>query len=125
MTKILVPTAGPTAAAEIADYTTQIADSLDAHLVVLHVLRIGQSREAGELTLSYFVDAAKNYDVKVETHMVEGAMLNRIIDFAEDNEIDLIVMGASHGSIVDEWISSDVRENTSVPVLVIPYQIFS
>ncbi len=124
MTRILIPTTGPSAAAETADYALQIAESLDAHLIVLHVMRPGHNREAGELTLSYFVEAAENYGTEVETHFAEGVLLDQIVDFAENNGVDLIVMGASQGTIVDKWISSDVRDNTSIPVLVIPYQIF-
>ncbi|NIO42682.1 MAG: universal stress protein, partial [Burkholderiales bacterium] len=58
-----------------------------------------------------------------ECHSREGAVLDQIIEFAEQNEIDLIVMGASRGAIVDLWISSDVRDNTTIPVLMIPYQM--
>ena len=124
MTRILVPTSGPSAAAETADYAMQIADSLNATAVVLHVVRSGKTREAGELTMEYFAEAGENNEVNVVTHFAEGALLDTIIDFAEENDIDLIVMGASQGTIVDKWISSDVRDNTSIPVLVIPYQIF-
>ena len=124
MTRILVPTSGPSAAAETADYAMQIADSLNATVVVLHVVRPGKTREAGELTMEYFAEAGENNEVNVVTHFAEGALLDTIIDFAEENDIDLIVMGASQGTIVDKWISSDVRDNTSIPVLVIPYQIF-
>ena len=124
MTRILVPTSGPSAAAETADYAMQIADSLNATVVVLHVVRSGKTREAGELTMEYFAEAGENNEVNVVTHFAEGALLDTIIDFAEENDIDLIVMGASQGTIVDKWISSDVRDNTSIPVLVIPYQIF-
>ena len=124
MTRILVPTSGPSAAAETADYAMQIADSLNATVVVLHVVRSGKTREGGELTMEYFAEAGENNEVNVVTHFAEGALLDTIIDFAEENDIDLIVMGASQGTIVDKWISSDVRDNTSIPVLVIPYQIF-
>jgi nucleotide-binding universal stress UspA family protein len=120
----MIPTSGPSAAAETADYAMQVADALDAEVVVLHVLRPGKARESGELTMSYFEEAAQQNEVNVETHIVEGLLIGTIIDFAEENDVDLIVMGASNGNIVDKWVSSDVRENTTIPVLIIPYQMF-
>lgn len=124
MTRILVPTAGQATAAGVAEYTMQIARSIDAEIVALHVVRPGMSREAGELSLEYFAKAGTKADVPVECHFREGGVLHQIVDFAEENRIDLIVMGASNGRIVDQWISSDVRESTTIPVLVIPFQVF-
>lgn len=124
MTKILVPTAGCTAAAETADYVMQVARAINADVVVLHVIKSGGSKEAGELYLEYFANAGEENDVHVECHFQEGAVAHAIADFAEENEVDLIVMGASQGRVVDQWLSSDVRESTSIPVLIIPFQIF-
>lgn len=124
MTKILVPTAGCTAAAEAADYVMQIALAIGADVVVLHVIKPGGSKEAGELSLQYFADAGEKNDVHVECQFREGAVIHNIADFAEENDVDLIVMGASQGRVVDQWLSSDIRNSTSIPVLIIPFQIF-
>jgi len=124
MTKILVPTAGCTAAAETADYVMQVARAINADVVVLHVIKSGGSKEAGELYLEYFANAGEESDVHVKCNFQEGAVAHTIADFAEENEVDLIVMGASQGRVVDQWLSSDVRESTSIPVLIIPFQIF-
>ena len=48
MPTILIPTAGQTTARETADYAMQIAKSLDAKVVALHVVKPGMSTEAGE-----------------------------------------------------------------------------
>ena len=122
--KMLVPTSGIASASETVEYVMQVAQAIHAELVVLHVIKPGHSREAGELALETFQIAAANAGIKVDSHLREGAVINQIIDFAEENEIDLIVMGASNGAIVDQWISSDVCGNTRIPVLVIPYQVF-
>ncbi len=123
MVRILVPTAGPAAAAETADYVMQVSKSIDAKVLVLHVVRSGGARESGELCMETMTTAAKANSVEVECHFREGAVISQIVDFAEENEVDLIVMGASNGRIFESWVSSDVRQNTTIPVLVIPYQI--
>ena len=124
MLRILVPTTGHSTAAETADYAMQVARATEAEVVALHVLRPGHSREAGELALEYFQSAGVEHDVNVESHFRQGVLVDQIIEFAEDQSIDLILMGASQGVVVDQWISSDVRYNTVIPVLVIPYQMF-
>ena len=124
MTKILVPTAGPTTAASIAEYMMQVAQSIDADIVALHVCRPGGSTEAAELSLDYFINAGREAGVVVESCVREGAVIHQIVDFAEQNAVDLIVMGASQGRVVDQWLSSDVRDQTCIPVLVVPYQMF-
>lgn len=124
MLKILVPTAGQAAAAETADYVVKVAKSIGAEVIALHVVRIGGSREPGELSLEYFTTAGKENEVPVKCHFREGAVIHQIVDFAEENEVDLIVMGASEGHVIEQWVSADVRGSTTIPVLVIPYQIF-
>ena len=124
MLKILVPTAIQTTAAEAADYVMQVARSLNAKVIALHVLRTGDSTEAGELSLKYFRDAGQDHDIEVECCFRSGAVIEQIVDFAEENEVNLIVLGASEGNIFDQWISSGLHDSTVIPVLVIPYQIF-
>jgi len=121
---ILIPTAGQTTARETADYAMQIAKSLDAKVIALHVIKPGKSSEAGELSLEYFAHAGEASGVEVECHFRTGAVINQIVDFAEENDIDLIVMGASEGRVIEQWLSSDVSQSTAIPVLVIPFQIF-
>ena len=124
MPTILVPTAGQTTARETADYIMQIAKSLDAKVIALHVVKPEMSTEPGELSLEYFSNAGKENDIEVECCFRTGGVIHQIADFAEENEVDLIVMGASDGRVLDRWLSADVSQSTAIPVLVIPYQIF-
>ena len=124
MLKILVPTAGQTAAAETADYVMQVARSLDAKVIALHVVRTGECTEAGELSLEYFKNAGQDHDIEVDCYFRSGGVIDQIVDFAEENEVNLIILGASKGQVVDQWVSSDLRDSTTIPVLIIPYEIF-
>lgn len=121
--RILIPTAGVAAATETADYVIEVALAMDAEVFVLHVVRPGKSHEAGELCLEVFRHAGEAGSVSVRGHIEEGVIAHQIVDFAEENEIDLIVMGAGNGTVVDNWMSSDVCRMTSIPVLVILNQI--
>ncbi len=121
--KILVPTAGATTAAETADYIMGVAMALNADVVVLHIVRPGQATEAGELSLEIFEKAGDFADVNVECELRHGPVIDEIIDFAELEQVALIVMGASHGRVIDMWVGSEVRDQTSIPVLILPYQV--
>lgn len=121
--KMLVPTSGAASARETVEYVMQVAQAINAELLVLHVIKPGHASEAGELPLETFQLAAAEAGIKVDCDLRVGSVIHQIIDFAEENEVDLILMGASNGAIVDQWISSDVCGNTNIPVLVIPYQV--
>lgn len=121
--KILVPTAGEAAARETAEYILEIALAIGADVLVLHVIRPGKSPEVGERSIKVFREAGEQAGVDVEGSVTEGSIPSEIADFAERHDVTLIVMGASNGAVIDQWTSSDVSELTTIPVLVIPYQV--
>lgn len=123
--KILVPTSGVTPAQETADYVMEIASAISADVLALHAVRPGHSSEAGELCLEIMQNAAKEANVSIECLLRQGPVIDEIIEAAEEQEVSLIVMGASEGFVVERWLSSEVCGNTRVPVVVIPYQVFN
>lgn len=118
--KILVPTAGPKPAKENATYIVDMAAKLDAELAVLHVLDMGEYDD-GRKALEIFEERAEKYGIDIETHIKEGKIVPVISEFAKDIGADLIVMGASQGQIVAEWIVSAILKNTQRPVVIIPW----
>jgi nucleotide-binding universal stress UspA family protein len=123
--KILVPTAGPIPASERADYIMNLANKLNAELFIMHILTPGvqdneQRRTEGQEALEIFKKSAEIRDVRISTVLHEGELVPSIIDYAENNNMDLIVMGASEDRIVAEWIISDLKEQSKVPVVVVP-----
>ena len=118
--KILVPTAGPVPAAEKANYILEIAKKLKADLIVLHILDLAET-DNGKKALTIFEELAAEMGVKVKTILKEGNVVPTIVDTAEDEAANLIIMGASEGRIVADWIVTDVLEKCSVPVVIIPY----
>jgi len=68
-------------------------------------------------------DDAKALGVDVESAVIEGHPSHEIIEFAENNDIDLIVMGTLGKSGLDRFLLGSVAEkvsrNAKVPVLVV------
>ena len=117
--KILVPTSGIVPAKENADYILEIAKRLNAEISVIHILDLGEEAR-GEEALSVFADLGKEKGVNVTTNLKEGNVVPTIVDFAESENAGLIVMGATEGRIVAEWIVTDVIDKTQIPVVIIP-----
>ncbi|MGB3908640.1 MAG: universal stress protein [Methanomethylovorans sp.] len=66
---------------------------------------------------------AKQADVEVETVILEGHPSNEIIEFAQKNGMDVIVVGTLGKSGLDRFLLGSVAEkvtrNSPVPVLVV------
>ena len=118
--KILVPTAGPVPAAEKANYIMEIAKKLNAEVTVLHILDLAETSD-GEKAMKIFEDLGAEFGVNVKTMMKEGNVVPSIVDTAEDEKVNLIIMGASEGRIVADWIVTQVLEKSNVPVVIVPY----
>ena len=118
--RILVPTAGPVPAAENANYILEIAKKLKADVTVLHILDLAET-DAGEQALKIFKVLGEELGVSVKTILKEGNVVPSIVDSAEDENANLIIMGATKGRIVAEWIVTQVLEKSSAPVVIIPY----
>ena len=118
--KILVPTAGPVPAAEKANYIMEIAKKLNAEVTVLHILDLAEASD-GEKAMKIFEDLGTEFGVNVKTLMKEGNVVPIIVDTAEDEKANLIIMGASEGRIVADWIVTQVLDKSNVPVVIVPY----
>jgi len=117
---ILVPTTGFIPAKENADYIVNIAKMLGAEIIALHILKEEGRAEEGEEALGPFSEAGRNAEVNVTTMLTKGDVISGIIEFAEKESADLIIMGASRGQVVSEWLSADLMGKTTTPVVVIP-----
>jgi nucleotide-binding universal stress UspA family protein len=117
--KIIVPTAGSVPDPKTADYIVNIAKRLNAHLIVL--LFLTKSEAEGEKVLSLFLQLGKEKKVPVNGIVRPGNTIGTvIIEVAEEKSVDLIILGASHGQIVAEWLNAKAMEKTDIPVLIIP-----
>jgi nucleotide-binding universal stress UspA family protein len=79
-----------------------------------------ETEAAGEQSLSLFIEKGKEEMVPVNGILRRGDIASVIIAVAEEKFADLIILGASHGEIVAEWMNAGAMEKTDIPVLLIP-----
>ena len=118
--KIIVPNAGSVPDQRTVGYVINIAKRLNAQLVVLRILTENETEAAGEQSLSLFIENGKEEKVPVNGILRRGDIALVIIEVAEEMSMDLIILGASHGEIVAEWLNAKAMEKTDIPVLIIP-----
>ena len=118
--KIIVPTVGAISDQRSVGYIINIAKRLQAQLIVLRVLSEKESKDAGEQSLSLFIEYGDAENVPVNGILRRGDIAPVIIEVAEDKSADLIILGISHGEIVAEWMNAKAMEKTDTPVLLIP-----
>jgi nucleotide-binding universal stress UspA family protein len=95
-------------------------------MIVIHVRskgsKLGEKEEKEAFRI--FEEAAEKAGVEVETKLVEGDVVQSILEAADDEEVDLIVMGATAEPELKKWIKGnvliEVMERATVPVTIIP-----
>ena len=116
----MVPTAGSMPDQRTSGYVINIAKRLNAELVVLLVLKEDETETEEETRLRLFVENGKKENVPVNAISRRGNIASVIIEIAKENSVDLIILGVSHGDIIDEWLNARAMEKTDIPVLIIP-----
>ena len=80
-------------------------------------------RNEGQRAISNVKEYGEASGVDVKEVLLEGHPSSEIIDFAENNNIDLIVMGTLGKTGLDRFLLGSVAEkvvrNSKVPVLVV------
>jgi len=79
--------------------------------------------DRGELATADVEKSAKGSEVRVEKVLLKGSPAEQILDYAEKNDIDLIVMGTQGLTGIKRFLIGSVAENvirhSKVPVLVV------
>lgn len=144
--RILIPTDGSDTANVAVDHAVELAATYGAQLHALYVVdidavnfglgteqvdRIRQGnfgemtelQEKAEAATGVVASAAAEHDVNVHEEVRVGAPHKVIADYAEDNDIDLVVMGSHGRSGVRRALLGSVTErvlrSTHRPVLVV------
>jgi nucleotide-binding universal stress UspA family protein len=133
---ILVPVDGSEASMDAVEHAAALADS---HGAVLHVLNAAEPQAAVESAGVDIVgvmedigqeaiddaetNAAEQGVEDVRTSLVHGTPHRSIIDYAEDNDVDLIVMGTHGRTGLGRLLLGSVTEKvvrvSPVPVLTV------
>ena len=150
LSKILVAIDGSHAAFDAADYALMLAKQHNAQLFLLHVLHpeeyysslqffeIKQSSDSKELIEQAKTEANKWFDIikkkieedilekqmKIETHIiVSTATIDSILDYAEEKDVDLIIVGTRGRSGIKKLLlgstASGIVTYASCPVIVV------
>jgi nucleotide-binding universal stress UspA family protein len=139
--KIMVATDGSEHVRTAIDSAIEIAKLSEAKLYAIHVITLGfysithsinsewenamkdQLIKEGHDAIAYVENAGRNANVEVESVILEGSPAEEIIDFAEKNDIDLIVMGTHGMSGIQSFLLGSVAENvvrhSKKPVLIV------
>jgi nucleotide-binding universal stress UspA family protein len=138
--KFLLATDGSESARKAADAAIELAQLSGAKIYAVGVIdrsiyssvpedleweeeMYARFRELGEEAVSYVEETAKNAGLGVETILLEGHPAEEIVEFAEKNGIDLIIVGSLGKSGIERFLLGSVSEkvvrNAKVPVLVV------
>ena len=138
--RIVVPTDGSLAANTAVSHAVSIAVANDAEIHAVYVVdervtmaatektrpELVKTLEAeGESAVGSAEEFASEHDISATTNIRSGTPAKEIIEFAEEIEADLIVMGNSGRTAREKLIrmgsvSERVADNAMIPVLVVP-----
>jgi nucleotide-binding universal stress UspA family protein len=126
---IMVATDGSELVRKAVHSAIEIAKLSEAKLYAVHVIALGsylinpsedaewekamkeQLLKEGKEATTYVENAGRAANVEVEPVILEGSPAGEIIDFAEKNNIDLIVMGTHGKSAIQRFLIGSVAEN--------------
>jgi len=134
---ILIPTDGSERSEPAVEHALKLAETYDAKIHALYVvetkatyiLTVGlddeemdEYREYGEETVSDVVERAREHGLDGRGVVKTGKISEEITEYAEENDIDGIVMGRQgHGSL-EKYLGSTAEKvvrMTEIPVTVI------
>ncbi|WP_435181785.1 universal stress protein [Halorussus sp. AFM4] len=135
--RILVPTDGSDQSERAFERALDLALTYDAELHLLNVVDVSaltgefdgmavvdRLEEAGRGIVHRLRDRAREAGVDtVETLVREGIPYSTILEYADDNDVDLIVMGTHGRTGLDRYLLGSVTERvvrkSDVPVLTV------
>jgi nucleotide-binding universal stress UspA family protein len=127
--KIMVATDGSEPVRRAVDLAIEIAKLSETKLYAVHVIVLGfylrthstdaewkkeieeQLIKEGKEATSYVENAGRVANIEVESVILEGNPAEEIIDFAEKNDIDLVVMGTHGITGIQRFLLGSVVEN--------------
>lgn len=135
--EILFPTDGGPASQAALSHAVGLAEQYDARLHAVYVVDtiaytavdagsetvLSALRQEGETALEAVAETTQDAEIPVTSEIVSGSPYKQILTYADDNEIDLIVMGTHGRTGLDRYLLGSVTERVvrtaSVPVLTV------
>jgi Universal stress protein UspA and related nucleotide-binding proteins len=138
--RILIATDGSETANEAADFGIEMMGCSGAKIYVLYVIdttpyrsvpldqiwskeTLDEFERVGHEATSYVEKIGKAAGMEVESRVLKGNPAEKIVNFAEDSNIDMIIVGSlgkgRYERIVLGSVSEKVVRHAKVPVLVV------
>lgn len=138
--QILIATDGSETAKEAADFGIEMIGCTGAKVYALYVIdttpyrsipldqiwskeTLDEFEKAGYEATSYVEKIGKAAGVEVESRVLRGHPAEKIVSFAEDNNIDMIIVGSlgksGYERVLLGSVSEKVVRHARVPVLVV------
>lgn len=135
---ILIPTDGSESSIEAAKQAISLAKTYDATLHTIHVVDIESMwletyegslidtlEAAGEEAVASVRDRTAEADIETMSEVItDGKPARGILDYVDENDIDLIVMGTHGRRGIERYLLGSVTERVvrlaDVPVLTVP-----
>ncbi|GAA0235408.1 universal stress protein [Haladaptatus pallidirubidus] len=121
--RILLPTDGSDAADRAVEQAINLADTYDARLYVISIvdqtaippdvradMLYEELQQEGEQAVDDIERRARDAGIDVRTSIPRGTPYRTILDFADDHDIDLIVMGTHGRRGIDRYLLGSVTE---------------
>jgi nucleotide-binding universal stress UspA family protein len=127
--KIMIATDGSELVKRAVDVAIEIAKLSEAKMYAVHVIALEgnsiihsrdeelkkalreQLTTEGKKATDYVENIGRTANVEVESIILEGNPANEILDFAERNDVDLIVMGTHGKTGFERFLIGSVSEN--------------
>lgn len=137
--RILVPTDGSADTERAVEHAAELAVEHAAELHAVYVVNSATFaglpmetswegiddvlREEGESALERVEEVVAEYGVPIASRLLEGSPSRRIVEYAESEDCDLVVMGTHGRGGIDRLLLGSVAEGvvrgSSVPVLTV------
>lgn len=134
---ILIPTDGSDSAQEAVDHGIELAKTVDAKVHSLYVVEteatyfitadlddeeMDEYKEYGEELVTAVTNEASAEGVDAQGAVKVGKIAQEIVEYAEDHDIDLIVMGRRGRGSIEQYLGSiaeKVVRMSEIPVTVV------
>lgn len=138
--QILIATDGSETSKEAADFGVEMIGCSGAKVYVVYVIDttpyrsipldeiwskevLEEFEREGQEATSYVEKIAKASGMEVESRVLKGNPAEKIVSFAEDNNVDMIIVGSlgktGYERVVLGSVSEKVVRHSKVPVLVV------
>ncbi|AKB58727.1 universal stress protein [Methanosarcina barkeri] len=138
--QVIIATDGSETANEAADFGIEMIGCSGAKVYAVYVIDttpyrsvpldkiwsdkvLGEFEKEGREATSYIEKIGKAAGVEVESRVLKGHPAEKIVTFAEDNNIDMIIMGSlgksGYERVLLGSVSEKVIRHAKIPVLVV------